>query len=149
MVDTYSPYTTILARPWLHALGAVFSTLHQKVKYLSKGQVKEILRNQPTAKQCLVAAILHQSEAEFSASNKKSLQQLKVPVLPVNEPAEEAKCEDLEKVVIGDDLKRFFQIRAQLPPQEKEELVEFLRRNVDVFAWDAYEAPGWPLALDD
>ena len=28
-----------------------------------------------------------------------------------------------------------------MPPQEKEELVEFLRRNVDVFAWDAYEAP--------
>lgn len=53
-------------------------------------------------------------------------------MLPVNEPAEEAKCEDLEKVVIGDDLKRFFQIGAQLPPQEKEELVEFLRRNVDV-----------------
>ena len=29
-----------------------------------------------------------------------------------------------------------------MPPQEKEELVEFLKRNVDVFAWNAYEAPG-------
>ena len=28
MVDSYSPYTTIVARPWLHALGAVSSTLH-------------------------------------------------------------------------------------------------------------------------
>ena len=28
MVDTYSPYTAIVARPWLHALGAVSSTLH-------------------------------------------------------------------------------------------------------------------------
>ena len=45
-------------------------------------------------------------------------------------------------MVIGDDLERFFQIGAQLPLEEKEELVEFLRRNVDVFAWDAYEAPG-------
>ena len=51
------------------------------------------------------------------------------------------KCEDLEKVVIGDDLERFFQIGAQIPLQEKEQLVELLRRNVDVFAWDAYEAP--------
>ena len=25
---------------------------------------------------------------------------------------------------------------------EKDELVELLRRNVDVFAWDAYETPG-------
>ncbi|XP_065617175.1 uncharacterized protein LOC136062260 [Quercus suber] len=31
---------------------------------------------------------------------------------------------------------------AQLPTLEKEELLEFLRRNVDVFAWNAYEAPG-------
>ena len=52
------------------------------------------------------------------------------------------KCEDLDKVVIGDDLERFFQVGARLPLQEKEELVELLRRNVDVFAWDAYEAPG-------
>ena len=27
-VDAYSPYTSIVAKPWLHTLGAVFSTLH-------------------------------------------------------------------------------------------------------------------------
>ena len=43
-------------------------------------------------------------------------------------------------VVIGDDKKKFFQVGAQLPPQEKEELIEFLRRNVDVFAWNTYKA---------
>ena len=52
------------------------------------------------------------------------------------------KCKDLDKVIIGDDLERFFQVRARLPLQEKEELDEILRRKVDVFAWDAYEAPG-------
>ena len=50
-------------------------------------------------------------------------------------------CEGLDRVIIGDDLERFFQVGARLPLQEKEELVELLRRNVDVFAWDAYEAP--------
>ena len=44
-------------------------------------------------------------------------------------------------MTIGDDLERFFQIGARLPLQEKEELVELLRRNVNVFAWGAYEAP--------
>ena len=29
-----------------------------------------------------------------------------------------------------------------MPPQEKEELVEFLKRNIDMFAWDACDAPG-------
>ena len=62
--------------------------------------------------------------------------------MPGGESAEEAKCEDLEKVSVGIDLKKFFQIGSELPPQEKEELMDFLRENVDVFAWDAYEAPG-------
>ena len=28
VVDAYSPYTVIVARPWLHTLGAISSTLH-------------------------------------------------------------------------------------------------------------------------
>ena len=73
MVDSYSPYTAIVARPWLHALGAVSSTLHQKVKYPSEGQVKEILESQSMARQCMVAAILHKPGAESSTSTKKCL----------------------------------------------------------------------------
>ena len=73
VVDTYSPYTAIVAKPWLHALGAIFSTLHQKVKYPSEGQVKEIVGNQSMARQCMVAAILHQPNAEPSASVERGL----------------------------------------------------------------------------
>ena len=55
--------------------------------------------------------------------------------------SDEMKCEDLVKVTIGDDSEKFFQVGSQLPQQEREELVEFLKRNIDVFAWNAYEAP--------
>ena len=63
-------------------------------------------------------------------------------MLLVNGLAEEAKCEDLETVVIGVDPMKFFQVGTQLPPREREELIEFLRSNIDVFAWNTYEAPG-------
>ena len=43
---------------------------------------------------------------------------------------------------MGTDPERFFQVGSELPPQEKEKLIDFLREKVDVFAWDAYEAPG-------
>ena len=56
------------------------------------------------------------------------------------ESTKEAKCKDLEKVTVGDDLEKFFQVSSQLPPQERQKLIEFLRKNVDVFAWNAYEA---------
>ena len=36
VVDVYSPYIAIVARHWLHALEAVSSTLHLKVKYPSE-----------------------------------------------------------------------------------------------------------------
>ena len=68
VVNAYSPYTTIVARPWLHALGAVFFTLHQEVIYPSGGCIEEIVGSQSTARQCLMAAILHKPETKFSTS---------------------------------------------------------------------------------
>ena len=37
-------------------------------------------------------------------------------MLPMDGTAKKAKCEDLEKIVVGDDPEKFFQVRAQLPP---------------------------------
>ena len=57
-------------------------------------------------------------------------------------PSNGVECEDLEKVVVADDPEKFFQVGTKLPLQEKASLLEFLRANLDVFAWDLYEAPG-------
>ena len=59
VVDAYSPCTVILARPWLHALRAVSSTLHQKVKFPTKGRIGEIRGCQVSVRQCLIARINH------------------------------------------------------------------------------------------
>ena len=67
VVDAFSPYIAIMGRPWLHSLGAVSSTLHQKVKYHSGGQVREIVGSQSMARQCLIAAIQHKPEIDTSA----------------------------------------------------------------------------------
>ncbi|XP_075640342.1 uncharacterized protein LOC142612104 [Castanea sativa] len=111
VVDAYSPYIAIMARPWLHAMGIVPSTLHLKVKYPSRDRVEELIRSQSTVRQCMVAAIRHQAEDGSSASNKH-----------------------------GKYKEKYFQVGAQLPPQEKEELMKFLKGNLDVFSWNTYEA---------
>ena len=43
VVDAFSLYTFIMGRPWLHTLGPVSSTLHQKVKYPFRDQALEIV----------------------------------------------------------------------------------------------------------
>ena len=40
VVDAYSPYTAIVAKHWLHAMGAMPYTLHLKVKYSFGDQVE-------------------------------------------------------------------------------------------------------------
>ena len=73
VIDAFSPYTTIMGRPWLHTLGVVSSILHQKVKYPSGDQVLEILGSQSMARPCLVAAIRHRLEEETSTTTKNDL----------------------------------------------------------------------------
>ena len=59
VVDAYSPYTTIMGRPWLHTMGAVPSTLHLKVKYPFGDRIGELVGSQSMARQCMVATIKH------------------------------------------------------------------------------------------
>ena len=40
------------------------------------------------------------------------------------------------------DREQYFQGGSQLPPLEKAELVKFLKANIDVFAWNAYDVLG-------
>ena len=56
--------------------------------------------------------------------------------------AERAKCKQLEKVVIDDDEEKFFQVGAQLPPRKRQQLMNFLRKNIDIFVWSTYNALG-------
>ncbi|XP_030930794.1 uncharacterized protein LOC115956610 [Quercus lobata] len=73
VVDAYSPYTAIVARPWLHALGVVSSTLHQKVKYPLEGRVKEVIGDQVIAWQCMVSTISRQLSTEPSTTAEDGL----------------------------------------------------------------------------
>ena len=36
VVNSYSLYTKILGKPWIHAMGAIPSTLHVKVKFCTE-----------------------------------------------------------------------------------------------------------------
>ncbi|XP_075633844.1 uncharacterized protein LOC142606365 [Castanea sativa] len=115
IIRAYSPYTAILARPWLHAMGAVSSTLHVMVKYPVRGTV----------------GVLHGSQLQLKKSARE-----------VGSDKDGDSAEELDKIFIGEDKERYFQVGSKLPLLEKEELVQFLQDNLDVFAWTTYDVPG-------
>ena len=57
VVNSFSPYTAIQGRPWIHAMGAVPSTLHVKVKFPTEQGIAIVRGSQQVARQCLVAAV--------------------------------------------------------------------------------------------
>ena len=57
IVSSFSPYTAILGRSWIHALGAIPSTLHVKVKFPTEQGVAVVRGSQKVVGQCLVAAV--------------------------------------------------------------------------------------------
>ena len=57
VVALFSPYTTILGRSWIHAMGAVPSTLHVKVKFHTEQGIAVVRGSQQVAKQCLVVTV--------------------------------------------------------------------------------------------
>ena len=61
------------------------------------------------ARQCLIAAIGHRPKVETAEND---LQQSETSASLLGRPADEVKCEDLEKVVVRDDPERFFSVGA-------------------------------------
>ncbi|XP_030934352.1 uncharacterized protein LOC115959856 [Quercus lobata] len=57
VVASFSPYTAILRRPWIHVMEAVPSTLHVKVKFPIEQGIAVVRGSQQVARQCLVAMV--------------------------------------------------------------------------------------------
>ncbi|XP_050242252.1 uncharacterized protein LOC126691235 [Quercus robur] len=57
IVSSFSPYTAILGRPWIHSMRDVPSSLHVKVKFPTERGVIVIKEDQQAAKQCLTAVV--------------------------------------------------------------------------------------------
>lgn len=52
VVDAPLHYNLILGRPWIHKMGAIFSTYHQVIKYPTEEQIMEIQCDQEKVGNC-------------------------------------------------------------------------------------------------
>ena len=57
IVSSFSSYTAILGRPWIHSMRAIPSTLPVKIKFPTEQGVTVIRGDQQTARQCLTAVV--------------------------------------------------------------------------------------------
>ena len=142
VINTPLPYNIILGRPWLHAMGAVPSTLHQLLRFPTEHRIEEVRGDQLQAENCSMAAM--KSTCSIREPEKAEIENEDIEVLDDvgKEPAEKSK-ETLKKILIQEgDEERLFLLGSSLAKEEEKELKSFLRANIEVFAWMPYEMPG-------
>ena len=67
VIDLLPSYNCLLGRPWIHIVGAVPSTLHQKIKFVTEGQLISI-----AAEEDMIAAT--SSGAPYVEADEKALE---------------------------------------------------------------------------
>ena len=128
VVDSPSSYNVIIGRPTLNRWRVATSTYYLKVKFPMEHGVREIKGDQMLARE-YYQAILVSKENHTWMIEEKTLEIVE-------------KLETIE-LVEGDPTKTT-QVGMSLNLQIKKEIINFLRSNLDLFAWSYEDIPGIP-----
>lgn len=142
VINAHTSYNVIVGQPTLNRLGAVVSTLHLTMKYPLEGKgIRTIKVDQPMARRC------YQNMLKSRRALYPSLyREIGVNMLDLDPRGEIVDCrptpaENLKVVQIGELDKHTTCIGTALTSSVEEELVNFLKKNSDVFAWVAADMP--------
>ncbi|XP_058189588.1 uncharacterized protein LOC131307197 [Rhododendron vialii] len=140
VVASPSPYNVILGRTWLHEMKAVALTFHQVVKFIGWNGLQESLRgDQIQSKKCYISTVTNKQ----SCMDVQCVEATPVPIIEdVGVPAERRSTEELIRFSIPGGEGRYVLIGSSLSVAEREEMYDFLTRNIEVFAWTPQDMPG-------
>ena len=125
MVDCPSSYNVIIGRPTLNRWKAATSTYCLKVKFPIDNEVGEVRGDQILARECYQAVLATRENYTWIIGE------------------EENKVEALKTVALVEDgTTKMTRIRMMLSPEMRTRLIEFLKENLDVFAWSHKDMPG-------
>ena len=128
VVDCSSSYNAIIGRPTLNSWKAVTSTYHLSVKFPTEHGVGQIQGDQLAARECYLAML---------AMDKQ------VQTLNIEEKRVVAEfTEALVNISLDEsNPKKCTRVGVYLEGKIKEDLVQFLKKNIDVFAWSHENMP--------
>ena len=130
VVDCPSSYNVIIGRPTLNRWKAAMSSYCLKVKFLTDDGVGKVRGDQILARECYEAIL---------ATNENHTWMIK---------EEENKVETLEIVALVEDgVTKTTRIGMILSLEIRTRLIEFLKENLDVFAWSHEDMPGISLKI--
>ena len=126
VVDCLSSYNVIIGKPTLNKWKAATSTNCLRVKFPTDNAVGEVKGDQILVRECYQAVLAAKENHTWMIEEK-----------------EENKMEALETVALtkGETTKTS-RIGTTLSPKIRTRLIQFLKENLDIFAWSHEDMPG-------
>ncbi|XP_030969633.1 uncharacterized protein LOC115989899 [Quercus lobata] len=129
VVDCTSSYNAIIGRPTLNSWKAITSTYHLSVKFPTEYGIGQAQGDQLAAKECYLAMMALDEQVQTMSIEERRV---------IAEPTEV-----LEDVLLQeDDPEKFTRIGIGMKEKAREDLIQFLRKSIDVFAWSHDDMPG-------
>ncbi|KAL0413088.1 UNVERIFIED_CONTAM: hypothetical protein Sradi_1510500 [Sesamum radiatum] len=134
VVDTPFAYNIILGRPDLNAFKAVVSTYHQKMKFPTKNGIGEVICDQKEARRCYSLSMKKGEPSE--KVKRKERDDTKEPEPKKFKPERIEPVEEFKTVrLIAHVPEKVTRIGSKMSKAVETMMVEFLKENVDMFAW--------------
>ena len=122
VVDCSSSYNAIIERPTLNSWKAVTSTYHLSVKFPIEYRVGQVQGDQLATRECYLAMLAMDEQVQTM-----NIEEMRVVVEPT---------EALEDIPLDENnLEKYTRVRADMKKKTKQNLVQFLKKGIDVFAW--------------
>ena len=122
VVDYSSSYNAIIGRPTLNSWKTITSTYHLSVKFPTEYGIGQAQGDQLAARDCYLAMMALDEQVQTMSIEERRFVAEPIEVLE-DIPLEEGNPE------------KFTRIGTSLKKKTMQDLVQFLRKNIDVFAW--------------
>ncbi|XP_042437098.1 uncharacterized protein LOC122023071 [Zingiber officinale] len=137
VVDSPSSYNVILGRLALHEFRVAVFIFHQKIKFPVGEQVSEVRGEQKVSRRCYIDMVKVEAH-KAQRTHDGVVHAIQKEPMPIAE--EPIPCEEIQ--LYSERLETLTRIAGDLPPELKEDLIQCLIRNRDVFTWSTEELLG-------
>ena len=122
MVDCSSSYNAIIRRPTLNSWKAITSTYHLSVKFPTEYKVGQVQGDQLAVRECYLAMLALDEQVQMINIEERRV------------VAESTKA--LEDIPLDENNpERYTRVGVDMEKKTKQDLVQFLKKSIDVFVW--------------
>ena len=127
MVDCSPSYNAIIGSLTLNSWKAVTSTYHLSTKFPTKYRIGQVQVDQLATRECYLTMLAMDEQVQMMNIEERKVEPTKA----------------LEEISLDENNpERYTRVGMDMEKKTKQDVVQFLKKSIDVFAWSHEDMPG-------